>query len=91
MENELITVFIENVNKAIMNGTEIYATISAGGSNMSKTCVPCSLIEDNHGIYIESDDDNAITIECIDEIFYDEMEEMYSIKANNVNWYINFN
>jgi hypothetical protein len=90
MENELIENFYVNVNQAIMNETEIYVAMSAGGNNMSTTCIPCYMNNTN-GIYIESEDNNPITVERIDEIFYDEMEDMYHIKSNNVNWYFNFN
>lgn len=90
MENELIENFYVNVKQAIMNETALYVAISAGRNNMSKTCVPCHMNNTN-GIYIECEDDNPITIDCIDEILYDEMDDMYHIKSDNVNWYFNFN
>ena len=87
MEQTVIAQFCVMLDKVVMNAMALCVCIKYVKGNVMSTFVP-SECDCRDGIHIVSEDDDEVNINNIDEISYDEIEDMYKIKSGDVSVYI---
>lgn len=87
---ETIENLFATLNEAVINEREISVGMDCNNNRMSTIFIPgeCSLSKNKKELYISAGDDNEsiVHIPMIEEISYDECENMYEIKADSV-WF----
>lgn len=87
MEQTVIAQFCAMLDKVIMNAMAICVCMKFVKGSIMATFVP-SECDYQDGVHIVSEDDDEININNIDEISYDEIEDMYEIKSGEISFYI---
>lgn len=87
MEHKVFAQFCAMLDKVMVNAMAICVCIKYVTGNIMATFVP-SECDCRDGIHIVSEDDDEVNINNIDEISYDEIEDMYEIKSGEIRFYI---